>query len=127
MKNDAWFNEKYNPELLDYFEKEKKELSKKNYTEFLERLEAGILDTIDLRAHDLVSVNLFRMRLEQFISKKRMSSSLITVVIALLTIKLSRLSSITISLSQNRHTLVSIRMLRLFSLKDYQNKCRSMM
>ena len=54
MKNDAWFNEKYNPELLDYFEKEKKELSKKNYTEFLERLEAGILDTIDLRAHDLV-------------------------------------------------------------------------
>ena len=54
MKNDAWFNEKYNPELLDYFEKEKKKKKKKNYTEFLERLEAGILDTIDLRAHDLV-------------------------------------------------------------------------
>ena len=28
---DAWFNEKYNPELLDLQEKERKDLSKKNY------------------------------------------------------------------------------------------------
>ncbi len=74
MKNDAWFNEKYNPQLLDYFQKEKKQLSKKNYTDFLEKLEAGLFDTIDLRAHDLVTKKLFRMQSEQYINNKTMSS-----------------------------------------------------
>lgn len=38
LKNDAWFNEKYNPELLDLQEKEKKDLAKLNYENFIKKL-----------------------------------------------------------------------------------------
>jgi hypothetical protein len=37
IKNDAWFTEKYDPEVLDALEKERKENIKKKYQEFIRK------------------------------------------------------------------------------------------
>lgn len=51
-KKDAWFNERYNPEVLDLLEKERKELAGKLQGEFSFKLENGALARLDLRVQD---------------------------------------------------------------------------
>lgn len=52
-KLDAWFNEKYNPEILDLQEKERRELCKKNAEDFIEKTKAGFYDDIEFRIADV--------------------------------------------------------------------------
>jgi hypothetical protein len=54
IQNEPWFNEKYNPELLDALEKERREHVKRLSEEFMARLDAGFYDKIDLRVNDVV-------------------------------------------------------------------------
>lgn len=67
-QKDAWFNEKYNPEVLEMLEKEKRDTFKKNYTQFITRLEEGYYNAIDLRVIDTVKVQLYRTKLGLFVN-----------------------------------------------------------
>jgi hypothetical protein len=58
---DAWFNEKYNPEMLDLYEREKKDLTKKNYSDFVGKLHGGLYDGLELRVKEAVG---FKINLE---------------------------------------------------------------
>jgi cell division GTPase FtsZ len=56
IQNDAWFQEKYNPEVLDAIERERKERVCKNAVEFINLFKEGAYDNVDFAIKDYVHI-----------------------------------------------------------------------
>jgi hypothetical protein len=56
MQKDAWFSEKYDPEVLDLLERDRKENCKRMYQDFMEKFNKGFYDKIDLTIKEPVLI-----------------------------------------------------------------------
>lgn len=53
-QKDAWFSEKYDPEVLDLLERDRRDNSKKQHKDFIDKFNIGFYDRIDLTVKDPV-------------------------------------------------------------------------